>query len=186
MFLNKYFFLTNRENNITYFYIPSTEISNKNFDRYVYYPEIFETMTQKEIQSYKRKSNLKFLVWAFRNQKKIEDQTDLRIALSRFFDLNTYFTLSLIGSFTLNKFIKRIDIPFVQMLIEERFSYSRLVNILTLGLTALGFYQSYVHITGQHYLFDLALKYKEKFIPGELYSDNCENIVKFIQEKSLT
>jgi len=182
MFHGKYFFLTNRESNITHLCIPNTQLGDKHFTKYVYYPDKYETMTQNEIHTFQRRTVMRFMLWTLRNKDKFQDKAEMRTALSRFTDLNTNFMIAFAGSFVLSRFMKKWDLPFAQMFLEERgFSYSRLVNIFTLCVAAFGVYKSYRNIAGQSYMYDIALKYKDEFIPGVLNSSNCEDVVKRLQ-----
>ncbi len=175
----KHYFVTNRESNVTYLYFPS--LTNKAaYEKLVYIPDKFETMTQSEVFKYKRRTVFKFLMWGIFNRNQIEDPSDTRIVISRFIDINSYIMMVLLAAMTLNRFSKRIDMPFMQLMFEDRFiklSHIRMASML--ALSGFGINESINHVCDQTYLYDIMLKYKEKFIPNTLYSSNCEELLKY-------
>ena len=175
----KHYFVTNRESHTTYLYFPSLT-SKAGYEKLVYIPEKFETMTQNEIQKYKKSTVLKFIIWGMFNRKEIEDVADSRVVISRFIDLNSYIMMVLLATMTFNRFCKRIDVPFLQLMFEDkriRLSHIRIGSVL--ALTAFGTRASINQVCSQTYLFDTMLRYKEKFIPDTLYSQNCESLIKY-------
>jgi len=175
----KHYFITNRDSNITYLYFPTLG-SKFGYERFVYIPEKFETMTQKEIQTYKKNTVFKFILWTLLNHNEIQDPSDSRAILSRFIDINSYIMMVLIAGLAFNRFFKRVDLPFLQMMLQEKIikpSYLRVGGIAT--LSGLGVVESVNHVCSQAYLFDMMLKYKERFIPNTLYSSNCEDLIKY-------
>lgn len=175
----KHHFVTNRESNITYLYFPS--LGNKvGYEKFVYIPDTFETMTQKEIQKYKKNTVLKFILWSLFNRSQIDDVADSRVVLSRFIDINSYIMMVLLAAMTFNRFCKRLDMPFIQLMMEDKavkLSHIRVATLL--GFTGLGVRESINHVSSQPYLFDIMLKYKERYIPNTLYSSNCEELIKY-------
>lgn len=175
----KHYFVTDRESNVTYLYYPSLSSPTAR-ERFVYIPEKFETMTQQEIQTYKRKTIFKFLVWGMMNRNEITDVSDNRTVISRFIDINSYVMMVLLAAMTMNRFFKRLDVPFIQLMMEDRvikLSHIRVASVL--GLAGFGIKESINNICSQTYLFDIMLRYKEKFIPNTLYSANCEELLKY-------
>jgi len=175
----KHYFVTNRESRITYLYFPSLA-QKSGYEKFVYIPEKFETMTQREIHNYKRNKVLSFILWGIRNRNEINDLSDKRIVISRFIDINSYIMVVLLAALTLNRFFKRVDVPFLQLMFEDKavkLSHIRVASLL--GFAGIGVKESVNHVCNQSYLFDIMLKYKEQFIPNTLYSSNCEDLIKY-------
>ena len=104
-------------------------------------------------------------------------QEDLQIVNSRWVDLTSYILVAGIGGTFLNKFTKKLDIPFFSFLLEEKsFNYGTFLRRGIIGTGIVAFLINSTHsIVSLPFMWDLALKYKEDFAQGELVSPNCES-----------
>lgn len=173
---NKFFFLTNRETNVTSLCIPKPN-DPLHCDKYVYYPDKFETMSQAKIRSFQTNYVLKFIFWSMFNRSKITDEGDKRILISRFIDINSYTMGVIFTGLTVNRLLSRVDVPFLQMLLEDfGIPSSALRKGLVLGASAFALYTLTRQIGEHTYLYDIALKYKEAYKPNYLVSSNIEKV----------
>lgn len=187
------YFVTNRESNITYLYRPRKPLdpqalfhsASDQIDKFVYYPKKFETMTGAEISKYRKKFTMRFLWWGLRNRDKIIDRSDKQIVLSRIFDINTYVASSIFLSYMAFRVLRRIEAPFLTLVFQDYgFNLNRVRAGGTLLIGGLMTYAAVKHISNMTYLFDIGLKYKEEFAPGELVSENCESFLKDVVENT--
>lgn len=174
------FFLTDRSLRSQYFYAYSSE--SRSYTRYPYYPILFETMPGSSIHQYQRRFVRRFLFWGLKNIKnkhKFNNSHDSRIVISRLFDLNAHVLLSILVGLSLNRLLKNISTPFLDMLLENGpISSKTLKKTGSFLIAALFVRDSFKKVEEMTYLFDLAMKYKEEFAEGELVSPNCEEIVR--------
>ena len=101
---------------------------------------------------------LKFIFWSILNGDRIGDPSDSRILISRFIDCTSYVAIILFTGYVFTRFCKRIDLPFMQLMFEEKPIKPAQIRIGSIiGLTGLGVVNSLNGIASQTYLFDLML-----------------------------
>ena len=84
----------------------------------------------------------------------------------------------ILGGFFFVQFVKRLNLPFVQLFLEEKnLKVSQIATIVATLTSIYGIFTSVNNLLSKDYLFDLALKYKEDFATNELRSENCEKLI---------
>ncbi|KAL4490985.1 hypothetical protein ABPG72_008721 [Tetrahymena utriculariae] len=170
------FFYTDRESLTTYVYYKNKV--DQNFKKAIYYPDQYETMTNSQIEAYRRQVNFKFIKWSFFNKDKILESADRRIITSQLVDFN----FGLLGCACVGliffKFLKRIEAPFLEIYLEDKIiGLNSLRLIASSGISLYGLNYIYKNIFGQKYLQDLSLEYKEQFLPNQIVDSKVEGII---------
>lgn len=150
-----FYFITDRETHYTFLINNATQ-SQKQNHRYLYYPDQFETMTTKQIKSYKNSLVNKLMWWSLFNSDKMTS-TDKRICYSKLVDYA--FTLAtgiLCASFT-RRILFRIEFPFFQMALQDSLFSARWVkSAIAYSFASFGTYHAVNKIMKEDYLVDLA------------------------------
>ena len=171
----KCFFLTSKSSKNLYLCLLKDQ--SLTYDRFLYYPTLFETMSGHQIHNFKRKFTAKFLYWSLLNRKKMANPVDSRILACRIFDANFEILSCVIAGICLNKFFGYFKTPFLDLLFEgTKFSVLQIKKYGVFGIVGYGVYRSVRNLVENPYLFDLAMKYKEDFAGGMMISPNCEGV----------
>lgn len=185
------FFHTDPFYNTTFYYKeipqPALAFANKytpvqlaQYEKFVYFPTLFEKMRPSQVAQYRKRFVWRFLLWARKpaNREKIGSNRieDLQIVNSRWTDIMGSCAGGIIGGMFFNRFIYKMNIPLVNFLLEGQ--DPRMLAWIRKGsvslLSGVVVYSTVQSILKMGYLFDLALRYKEEFAHGELVSPNCE------------
>ena len=171
----KSFFLTYPRSSHTQYFCTFNESLNS-YDKYIYFPTKFETLSQNQIHRYRQNFVRRFLFWSLRNQSKLTlAPEDRRIVFCRAFDLNSQILSFVLVGVCLNKLFSYIKAPFLDLMLEGTgISTLAIKRLVAIGIVGYGSYKAIKNISDSNYLFDLAMKYKEEFAPKELLSPNCE------------
>ena len=117
-------FVTDKEYNQTFFYVVEDhkeKDKNKRFKKYVYLPQLFEKKSNQYIKNYQKWLSTKFIFWTLFNKDKFHVVDDYRTILSRFIDINTSLMLVMFGSFVSYRFLRRLEAPFLELMLEDKF-----------------------------------------------------------------
>ena len=167
--LASHFFTTNREFGLTYLYVLDTPktlrvqadhertkntsktayweldpIKLKNYTRHVYYPTKFETLSRKEIETYRKNLNYRFYKHYISSSKEISD-FDRKYLSNKTTSLAWSMFLSAGMVLFTNNMLQKIEIPFNQLNLFEKFA-TRGTRRLAMGL--LGGYLFWNNYTG--------------------------------------
>jgi hypothetical protein len=198
--LKTHFFTTNREFGLTYLYVLDAAktlkvqddhertkntsktayweldpIKLKNYSRYIYYPTKFETLSRKEIDSFRKNLNYRFYKHYYLNSKEISD-IDRKYLSNKSTSLAWSMFLSAGMVLFTNNMLQKIEIPFNQLNVFEKFA-TKGTRRVTMGLLAgYLFYNNYSSFLEDNYMYDMSLVYKNQFCgEKELVSPNCEH-----------
>lgn len=117
--------MTDRDTKYSYLVDNRGSKSNK----HLYYPDQFETMTSKEIRSYKWKLVYRFMWWGMFNKEQMTT-TDKNICYSKIIDFGlTLATGLFFGSF-FRRILFRIEFPFMEMALQRSIFSPRWVKTM--------------------------------------------------------
>jgi len=173
----KCFFLTSPRSSHTQ-YLCSFNESLNSYDKFLYFPKRFETLSHIQIHRYRQNFVLRFLFWGLQNQSKlICSPEDRRILFCRAFDLNSQILSFVVVGICVSKILNNIKTPFLDLMLQGTgISSLAMKRMVALGIVGCGIYKTIKNVAESTYLFDLAMKYKEEFAGKELLSQNCEEI----------
>lgn len=174
--MDPYFFLTDKSTNYLYLCLLNPE--KNSYERIHYFPIKFEKFTGHQIERYQRTFVRKFLWFSIFNKSKFENPIDYRIAICRIYDFNTDVIMMGISGIFFYKLLENFKAPFLELALANIMTLKNFRKSIAFSIFITGTIFSWRKITGQTYLFDLALKYKEFIAPEELISPNCEGIWK--------
>ena len=150
------------------------------FEKFVYFPTVFEEMRPSQMARFRRQFVWRFLWWV-KNPSKREsllkgNKEDQQIVTSRWVDIMSCAAVGIFGGILLNSLISKMQIPALDLFLEDRgFTSSAIVRRGSIFLLSAWIIKGSVQqILDSIYLWDLSLKYKEDFAKGELVSPNCE------------
>lgn len=152
------------------------------YDDFIYFPESWESISQSQIESFRRQYTRKFLVWGLVNKNVLIEKNiqDAAQTFAVFKDIVYSSLLMGVTSFFLNNFMRKMDPPIFDFWLfsDKRFQPKHLRYIFLFTSLAGMQYKLYHGHFRNDALFDTALSYKELVAPGQLVSPNCEHLLK--------
>lgn len=199
--MRSHFFLSNKENGLTDLYVYNTAqnkeilanhqaqaqgdsksyfqldpVKLKNYDRHVYYPKKFETLSMIEIEEYKKSVNWRFYKYYYTNRNDIlkDDYKTIGIKLKSFYVGLTQ-TAGL--AYSSNALFQKIDVPFFsESSILSKIQTNKLRYASVFQISAKVFHLNYSGLLRDNYIYDIALGYKQNIQPkDELVCPNSED-----------
>ena len=86
---------------------------------------------------------MRFLFWSIFNKQKFNDYDDYRIVASRCIDINTNLMMSVFTGYFTNRFLKKLDAPFLELLLEDKIiTFNGFKKLFVIGITSYAVYYS--------------------------------------------
>ena len=86
---------------------------------------------------------MRFLFWSIFNKQNFNDYDDYRIVASRCIDINTNLMMSVFAGYFTNRFLKKLDAPFLELLLEDKIiTFNGFKKLFVLGITSYAVYYS--------------------------------------------
>ena len=173
-----FFFFYKMANDQIYFSL--RDKGEREFSTHLYYPEIFETKSERQIRQLIASFNISFLTWSLTHKKLMRqvDPYDYQVASSRITNLVMTNVLYAFIGFSVLKIARRNFNPLLlEYLLPAKFlKKTRFLSYVWLvGVGFAGIRKSYMDLKNDTFLFCNGLKYKDLIANGQFVSPNCES-----------